>query len=171
MTDGRRRPAHNRQTPESFWARVDMSGGPDACWPWIGATNNTGYGSVGWHGIIACAHRVAAFLSGMVKTVRAPRSKKADGHVLHNCDNPPCCNPKHFMIGTYTQNQLDAYAKKRRYARRGHTHTNSKFSPEIVGLVQKQYRKLGSYAAVARLHGVGESTISRLLKGQSYVLL
>ncbi len=21
-----------------FWAKVDMSGGPDACWPWLGGT-------------------------------------------------------------------------------------------------------------------------------------
>ena len=27
-----------------FWSLVDVSGGPDACWPWIGTTDRDGYG-------------------------------------------------------------------------------------------------------------------------------
>lgn len=34
--------------PESaekrFWRKVDKSGGPDACWPWLASTHPGGYG-------------------------------------------------------------------------------------------------------------------------------
>lgn len=106
-------PAHNRMTREKFWSKVDMSGGPDACWPWLGATNSTGYGSVGYEGSVYCSHRLAAFFEGLVASPRQP-SRKDDGHVLHECDNRICCNKHHFKIGTYRQNLLDCFARGRR---------------------------------------------------------
>lgn len=27
---------HNPDIVAKFWAQVDRSGGPDACWPWLG---------------------------------------------------------------------------------------------------------------------------------------
>src|SRR6185312_561373 len=43
-----------------FWDRVDRSGGPDACWPWTGAINKSGYGSFGEKpGSIRTTSRVA----------------------------------------------------------------------------------------------------------------
>lgn len=29
---------------QDFWAKVDTSGGPDACWLWAGSRNRGGYG-------------------------------------------------------------------------------------------------------------------------------
>jgi HNH endonuclease len=37
--------------------------------------------------------------------------------VLHTCDNPPCCNPKHLFVGTAFDNIQDMQRKGRhRYA-------------------------------------------------------
>jgi HNH endonuclease len=33
--------------------------------------------------------------------------------ICHECDNPPCCNPKHLWEGTYSENLKDAYDKGR----------------------------------------------------------
>lgn len=33
-----------RTESERFWAKVDRSGGPDACWPWLGFVRPNGYG-------------------------------------------------------------------------------------------------------------------------------
>ena len=62
-----------------FWAKVDRSGGPDACWPWLGRLYG-GYGSFGGVG----AHRVAyELLRGAIPEGR---------HVDHRChtDDPTC---------------------------------------------------------------------------------
>lgn len=102
-----------KQTPESFWARVDIRG-EDECWPWMGSTNNSGYGTVGWDGAVYCAHRVAAWLEGLVESPAAPEDKLSDQFVLHQCDNPPCCNPNHFKTGTQAQNLQEAYDRGRK---------------------------------------------------------
>ena len=33
--------------------------------------------------------------------------------ILHECDNPPCCNPDHLRLGTQKQNVEDCIAKGR----------------------------------------------------------
>jgi len=57
------------QTPESFWARVKKT---DGCWEWQGKCNVRGYGKLRWHGKMYRAHRIAAWLSGLVETPRGP---------------------------------------------------------------------------------------------------
>ena len=91
---------------ERFWAKVDKSGGPEACWPWTGAQDKTGYGYFGesakshW-----LAHRYAYTL--------AYGSIAKDLFICHRCDNRPCCNPLHLFAGTHTDNMRDSKAKKR----------------------------------------------------------
>lgn len=114
------------KTAEEFWSFVDRSG--DGCHEWRGATNSTGYGTLNWNGVTATAHRVAAFLSGMVGAVAAPKNRKGDGFVLHACDNRRCCNPTHFEVGTYSRNQVDAYKRGGKAAFRGSAHANAKLT-------------------------------------------
>jgi hypothetical protein len=48
--------------------------------------------------------------------------------VCHSCDNPPCCNPNHFFLGTALDNNGDAKRKGRTCSglRNGkHTHPES----------------------------------------------
>ena len=82
-----------------FWARVNTSGGPNTCWPWTGARLNRGYGQVYQPNHKLLAHRVAWELEcGPIP----------DGmSVLHQCDNPPCCNPAHLFLGTQADNISD----------------------------------------------------------------
>src|SRR3990167_2460661 len=42
-----------------FWAKVDRSGGQDACWPWTGGKLRRGYGEVRIAKTTLSAHRVA----------------------------------------------------------------------------------------------------------------
>lgn len=87
-----------------FWSRVNMAG-LDECWPWKGRTNWAGYGSFSAAGKEWRANRIAVELSD---------GPIPDGlKVLHRCDNPPCCNPRHLFLGTMADNCVDRDTKGR----------------------------------------------------------
>lgn len=88
-----------------FWRRVDRSGGPDACWPWMRVPSTGGYGLAKYKGRRRIASRVAWELTnGPIP---------GGMQVLHHCDNPPCCNPAHLFLGTVADNVADMIAKGR----------------------------------------------------------
>lgn len=84
-----------------FWDKVDKSG---KCWLWIAARRNN-YGAFKLNGKVLGAHVVAYTLTnGPIE----------DGLVVcHSCDNPPCVNPSHLWLGTYSDNAKDAVTKGR----------------------------------------------------------
>lgn len=96
-------PAFSQKQLDRFWSYVDCSGGPDACWPWIGLTGTSGYGKFGCAGRTLTAHRVSLAL--------------AIGHTelfaCHQCDLKTCCNAKHLFPGTQADNIADMVSKGR----------------------------------------------------------
>lgn len=109
---------------ERFWAYVDKSAGPDACWPWTGSKARYGYGTFNIRDrdrVGIRAHRFALEL--------ALGRRVGDGmYACHTCDNPPCCNPAHLFEGTPSQNNYDMVSKRRgQFAKtcgRGHPWTS-----------------------------------------------
>ena len=154
-----------KQTAESFWARVKKSRG---CWEWQGSCNNTGYGTVGWHGNNYTTHRIAAWLSGLVVSPSAPTSAQEKAHVLHKCDNRKCCNPKHFFIGSYADNQLDAYKKRRKTQPKGEAHANAKLTDTQAKEIRKSYENGITQMQLAAIYGVSQRTISLIVRKESY---
>lgn len=77
------------------------------CWEWQGATaSKKPYGRFKWNGKLVLPHRVVALGMGMVE--------EGDGQiVMHECDNPRCCNPAHLKAGNQSQNMLDCVARGR----------------------------------------------------------
>lgn len=92
--------------PESlityFESRLDVSG---ECWLWTGLRNQYGYGIATYQKHRMVASRVAYELT------HGPIPPGL--HVLHRCDNPPCCRPSHLFLGTATDNTNDRVAKGR----------------------------------------------------------
>lgn len=96
-------------TPEElFWAKVDKSGGPEACWPWTAALTSWRYGHFHcrkW-GKDYMSHRLAwEFTNGPIP---------AGMLIQHTCDNPPCCNVAHMRLGTNETNMQDMVVKGRK---------------------------------------------------------
>lgn len=89
-----------RGTPEErFLAKVDVRG-EDECWPWLGYCQSSGHPRFGIaKGKTVSANRFAYEL--WVEPIPEGLG------ILHSCDNPPCCNPKHLRPGTQKQNTAD----------------------------------------------------------------
>lgn len=84
-----------RNTPDTFWARVDKGAG---CWEWTGKRVNWGYGVVSWEGRFRAAHRVAYELAvGPI-----PPGLTID----HLCRNRLCCRPEHLEAVTNIENVM-----------------------------------------------------------------
>lgn len=108
------RSTRQRPLEVRFWEKVDRSGGPDACWPWLGGCTTRRYGSAVYrYGQIRAgapsrrvllAHRVALIFA----TGEAPPELDA----CHRCDNTLCCNnERHLFWGTHRENMRDYAAK------------------------------------------------------------
>lgn len=156
------------RTEEAFWARVDVAD-LDDCWEWTGARNNSGYGTLKFQGVHVVAHRVAAYLVGLVEDARAPEDRCGPGFVLHQCDNPACCNPTHFLLGTFSQNQKEAYERNRRQPRRGHMHRNAKLTQLQAEEVRQRYGSGELQVPLAREYGVSQRVISLITRGEAYI--
>ena len=135
-------------TPATFWARIKI-GEQDECWPFQGARHPQGYGLLTYQGKGARAHRIAYQLTHGTITSAV--------HVLHSCDNPPCCNPKHLFPGDWTINNRDCVSKGRHVCRRGEEHHLAKVTEEIVDEIRKS--KLTG-AELGRKFGVSRVAIS-----------
>lgn len=159
-----------KQTAESFWAKVNGSRSQrNGCWNWQGALNNTGYGTVAWHGTVYTAHRIAAWLSGMVETPAKPANAQEKTHVLHKCDNRKCCNPRHFFIGSYSDNQLDAYVKRRKVQPKGEAHANARLTNKQAQEIRHGYKVHGlTQAELANKFDVSQTAISLIVRGKTY---
>lgn len=114
-----------------FWPKVDKSGGPNACWPWIGAVDNGGYGR-GIHSKSTAnkrSHRIAYLLT---------HGEWPTPCGLHTCDNPPCCNPSHIHPGSNEENTADRCRKGRSASGDGH---GSRTRPERLARGDNHYSR------------------------------
>jgi hypothetical protein len=141
------RPMTAEQRHASLVARFHQNvtpGLPDECWEWQGGRNSRNgrktYGRLGsgQNGKVY-AHRLSVELDGR---------QVGDKDVLHTCDNPPCCNPRHLVVGTNEDNAQDARAKGLRMkpkCRRGHVRTpgNTYTRTDKNGYVERHCRDCG----------------------------
>lgn len=95
-----------RTFEQRFWSFVDKQGA-DECWPWTGATAR-GYG----HGHRDRKHFYAHRVSWEMANGQTLDSSTV---VRHTCDNPPCVNPAHLVIGTQGDNIADMTARGRAF--------------------------------------------------------
>lgn len=128
-----------------FWSYIKKTRG---CWNWTGSLRK-GYGQFGITGKMYQVHRVAYYLYyGQPKNI-----------VMHLCDNPKCCNPRHLKDATQAENLADMARKGRARPNglKGEDHGNSKLTEKQV----KQIRKMdGTHREIARRVGVTRQAIS-----------
>ena len=142
-----------------FWSKVQKQS-PDSCWEWQAYTNKNGYGWMYVDGASRPSHRVSALLNNLIDSLSNPL------HVLHRCDNPKCCNPKHLFLGTNKENVADRVSKgrTRSVSKHGEANGMSKLTKEQVGQIRGLYFAAQfSQSQLARKYGIRQSHVSRLV--------
>jgi len=106
-----------RPVADRLWSRVDKhcAGG---CWEWQGTKQVSGHGTMGVAKRNVLTHRLAYELTyGPIPAGKIVR---------HACDNPPCCNPSHLLLGVRADNSRDMVERERQ--ERGARHHNAKLT-------------------------------------------
>lgn len=133
----------------------------NACWPWGGNQNRQKYGLI-WnkdaHSKTSLAHRVAfeAF----------HRPLQAGECVLHTCNNPSCCNPRHLRAGTREENAAQRDREGR--ATRGSSHHLTRLTESRVVELRAAYVAGSSTGALARQEGLSYKTIWKIVTRKTW---
>ena len=156
-----------RQTKQQAFDTNVVRGTEDVCWPAVVG----GYNKKGWHVTWKCsgarvlAHRVAweLFIGGIPDNM----------FVLHRCDNPKCCNPKHLFLGTQSDNAKDMHSKGR--GRPGSPlglklgpSPFRKLPPQDVGIVKTLFSEGKTKRALGEQFGVTDVTVGNIIHGKTY---
>mgnify|MGYP003660889974 CR=1 FL=1 len=143
-----------------FWERVDMSGGPDACWDWTFGYCG-GYGRVKYNYKNWGTHNLALRL-----TEGPPPPDKT--LALHSCkQNRKCCNPAHLRWGDDADNVNDRDKDGTTAKQKGELHGRAKLTDAQVLDIRQKY-KPRTLAKLGREYGVNASTISDIINRESW---
>lgn len=150
---------------ERFWARVDRSGGPEACWPWTAAILvRGGYGAFYDDDQ---RNRRAHIIAWELTNGPVPPGLV----VKHRCDNPPCCNPACLTVGTQASNLAEMRARGRWEIvnpSRGEHRYNAKLTEEIVRWAVSERATGRTWQSIADEIGCARQTISMAARGTSW---
>lgn len=136
------------------------------CWEYQRGRSAKGYGQITIRAHEWSTHRAAWMLV---------HGDPGEMHVLHKCDNPPCCNPEHLFLGTNGDNVRDSVAKGRRkmpakhQKSRGNAHFRAKLTEaDIPGI--REMLSLGlSCREIGEFYGVSSPTIQAVKKRRTWV--
>lgn len=152
---------HDALLTARFWQKVAI-GDPNKCWIWQGAKGKglNRYGHFKYPGGQR-AHRFALEL----KLGRAllPSEKS-----LHQCDNPPCCNPDHLFLGTQKDNILDMLQKKRGGWKRGEDCYNAILNEQAVITLRKLYASGRTAKFLAETFGLNIRVVQKAVTGRTW---
>ena len=121
------------------------------CHEWQGYKNDLGYGTFQNKGRPERVHRFIYECHNNIKLT-------PEQHVLHECDNPVCCNIEHLFLGDQSLNMKDKVAK----GRQGNKLTPVKVEEIKVLLKEGQLNQ----REIAEIYNVHKTTIHLIKKGK-----
>lgn len=87
--------------------------------------------------------------------------------VIHSCDAPECCNPRHLRTGSHQDNSDDAVKRER--VPRGEDHGRTQLAAEDVAEMRWEHLLEGTTTKeLARKYGVPPGTVHDILKGRAW---
>ena len=161
-------PGRLANTPDVLWDKVDKCG-EDECWEWKGFKNEQGYGRTWINNKGYYAHRVIfnLFYPNRI-TLSAPTSTKDSGFLLHSCDNPSCCNPKHLFIGDHADNMADKKHKGCCPDFSGDKGPRCKLTMDQAREIRQKRKDGVSTKQLSEIYQISLPSIKTLLRGDSY---
>lgn len=150
---------HYQRTMARFWASV-LPATDAPCSTYRGRRTSKGYGRIKVRGRMVYAHRLAW------EVANGPIPNGL--HVLHHCDNPPCCKTApdatypqgHLYLGTNDDNITDRMERNPPVGLTGSSHPSSKLTRYAAGGV--------SQPQLSREYGISQSHVGRLVHRQSW---
>lgn len=141
------------------WQRLENEGWDvteSGCWEYRGSRDGNGYGMV-YERRTLRTHRVAfQHYNGEIRP---------DQIVRHDCDNPPCVNPAHLLLGTKLDNARDRESRNRGVRLRGEEHARTTLTEEDVRYIRTAP---GSQQSIAEFFGVHQTTVSNIQRGKTW---
>lgn len=132
----------------------------DQCVEWRGPHNTEGYGVFKARGDHR-AHRVSY--------ERAHGPIPSGQLVRHTCDNPPCVNPRHLLLGTDADNNHDMMQRRRNRQPRGEDQGSAKLTTEQVREIRRRYALGGiSQQALGNEYGINQRTVSKIVRQSAW---
>lgn len=148
-------------TVERFWKYVQR-GNPDECWPWKGEVDKRGGYGVFW----TKERKYKAHRYAYEATYGFPEKL----HVLHHCDNPPCCNPAHLFLGTIADNNADM-RHKLRHTFGEHHHQARLTEGQVMEIRKLAFDGQHDDKAIGEMFGICSSKITAIVNGRRWAHL
>ena len=153
----------NEKDKLRFWSNVEKWN-DDGCWNWKLSCDNDGYGRFKLKNNLVKSHRFAwsAFYDKEIPDNLC---------VLHKCDNPPCCNPRHLFLGDTRDNSIDMVKKGRGNTsdQTGEANGNSKLTESDVVEIRRLYSSgQYTYKELASQFNVHFDLIGRIVKRKNW---
>jgi hypothetical protein len=134
--------------------RYFKEGLKEDCWPWTGFIGPYGYGIIEKR-YARNRHKKEHAHRIVFQIYKGPIPNKL--MVRHTCDNRACVNPHHLILGTAQDNKNDSIERGRHAF--GERSGMTKLTNADIKNIRSDQR---SQDAIAKVHAVGQSTISRI---------
>jgi hypothetical protein len=165
--------ALDKAAASRFWKKYDKLGPTPAhdtslgpCWLWTGAVQLSSRATE-LYGKAFCILVPGARLAHRIAFVLANGSIPDGADVLHKCDNTLCGNPTHLYAGNDSDNQLDAFSRKRR-SNAGENNPRAILTRADVLAIRERLEVGVRNRPLALAYGVSESLIQEIKMGRCW---
>ncbi len=145
---------HHSASPEERLRHHGWTVTETGCWEWAGNTfHSFGYGQLRILGKGREAHTVA---------YEVWRGEIPEGMLVrHTCDNPPCINPEHLILGTHQDNHDDMVDRGRELS--GEINPMAKLTEEDVLDIRLLTGMGATRTDTAKAFGVSQATVTNIV--------